>query len=96
MLPCRSNKSRMQRRKLRIQNEQMKTLMSSLMTDKGEGAAQSIDQLVYAHELAFVMTDMEGSTAQAAANPAAYAKIQQVHDMVRGLSLSCRHCRSAC
>ena len=74
----------MRRKKVRIQNEQMKAMMSSLMTHKGEGAANSIDQLVHAHELAFVMTDMEGSTAQAAANPAAYAKIQQVHDMVRG------------
>ena len=96
MLPCRSDKTRMRRKKVRIQNEQMKTMMSSLMTHKGEGAANSIDQLVHAQELAFVMTDMEGSTAQAAANPAAYAKIQQVHDMVRRPSLSCGHCCSCC
>ncbi len=86
----------MRRKKVRIQNEQMKAMMSSLMTHKCEGAANSIDQLVHAHELAFVMTDMEGSTAQAAANPAAYAKIQQVHDMVRRLPLSCGHCRICC
>ena len=96
VLPCRSDKTRMRRKKVRIQNEQMKAMMSSLMTHKGEGAANSIDQLVHAHELAFVMTDMEGSTAQAAANPAAYAKIQQVHDMVRSLYLSCGHCCSCC
>lgn len=73
----------MARKKLRSQNEQMKALMSSLMTRKGEGGQHSMDQLMHAHELAFVMTDMEGSTAQASTNPAAFEKIQQVHDMVR-------------
>ena len=78
----RSHKSRMARKKLRSQNEQMKALMSSLMTRKGEGGQHSVDQLMHAHELVFVMTDMEGSTAQASTNPAAFEKIQQVHDMV--------------
>ena len=73
----------MQRKKLRSQNDQMKALMNGLMARKGDGGQQSMDQLVTAHELAFVMTDMEGSTSQASANPAAFEKIQQVHDMVR-------------
>ena len=79
----RSHKGRMQRKKLRSQNEQMKALMSGLMARKGEGGPQAMDQLVHAHELVFVMTDMEGSTSQASANPAAFEKVQQVHDMVR-------------
>ena len=78
----------MQRKKLRSQNEQMKALMASLMTRKGEGGQRSMDQLMHAHELAFVMTDMEGSTAQASTNPAAFEKIQQVHDMVRQIYCS--------
>ena len=79
----RSHKSRMQRKKLRSQNDQMKALMNGRMARKGDGGQQSMDQLVTAHELAFVMTDMEGSTSQASADPAAFEKIQQVHDMVR-------------
>ena len=72
----------MQRKKLRLQNEQMKALMGGIMERKGDGAQHSMDRLMHAHELAFVMTDMEGSTSQASANPAAFEKIQQVHDMV--------------
>ena len=79
----RSQKSRLERKKLRSQNEQMKALMGSLMTRKGEGGQQTMDRLMHAHELAFVMTDMEGSTTQASTDPAAFEKIQQVHDMVR-------------
>lgn len=72
----------MQRKKLRLQNEQMKALMGGIMEQQGDGAQHSMDRLMHAHELAFVMTDMEGSTSQASANPAAFEKIQQVHDMV--------------
>jgi hypothetical protein len=59
--------------------------MYGLMAQNHEGSSQAIDVLCNSREMAFVITDLEGSTVQASANAAAFGKVQEIHDSVRPL-----------
>jgi hypothetical protein len=51
----------------------------------GGGGGEALDDLNASREMAFVITDLEASTAMANADGAAFAKVQEIHDMVRPL-----------
>lgn len=46
----------------------------------GDAEKQQLDELKQLRELAFVITDLEASTAIAAAAPRHYDKVQEMHD----------------
>lgn len=52
--------------------------LSTLQT--GDAEKQQLDELKQLRELAFVITDLEASTAVAAAAPRQYDKVQEMHD----------------
>lgn len=56
--------------------------MTGLMANMSDGSKRAIDDLCDAREMAFVVTDLESSTAQASASAAAFAKVQEIHDTV--------------
>lgn len=56
--------------------------MYGLMANMSDGSRRAIDDLCTAREMAFVVTDLESSTAQASASAAAFAKVQEIHDTV--------------
>lgn len=60
--------------------------MYGLMAHMSDGSKRAIDDLCNAREMAFVVTDLESSTAQASASAAAFAKVQEIHDTVRSYS----------
>ncbi|EIE20201.1 hypothetical protein COCSUDRAFT_67530 [Coccomyxa subellipsoidea C-169] len=72
----------LQRRQARDRAKQLKSLMYGLMAHMGDGSKRAIDDLCNAREMAFVVTDLESSTAQASASAAAFAKVQEIHDTV--------------
>ncbi len=80
---CRTQASWLQRRQARDRAKQLKSLMYGLMAHMGDGSKRAIDDLCNAREMAFVVTDLESSTAQASASAAAFAKVQEIHDTVR-------------
>ncbi|KAK9786282.1 hypothetical protein WJX73_000303 [Symbiochloris irregularis] len=61
--------------------KQFKGLLSSLNTSTA-GAGGVADELNSARQLAFVVTDMESSTAMADANTHAFSRLQEIHDAV--------------
>lgn len=72
-------------REARAQAKQLKAHLYGLMAQPGSagGGADPLDDLNAAREMAFVITDLEASTAMANADGAAFAKVQDIHDMVR-------------
>ena len=86
----------MEAREAASQARELRGLIEGLMAQPGEGGGDAADELHAVRELAFVITDLEGSTAQANAGAAAFAKAQEIHDSVRSLpSHRChalRHC----
>ncbi|CAL8470951.1 g10493 [Coccomyxa elongata] len=70
----------LQRRQARERAKQLKNLMTGLMANMSDGSKRAIDDLCDAREMAFVVTDLESSTAQASASAAAFAKVQEIHD----------------
>ena len=60
----------------------LKSLMYGLVTGNGDAKSPG-EQLRDARNLAFVITDLQSSTAQAAANASAFLKVQEIHDTVR-------------
>jgi len=79
---CRTHASWVQRREARDRAKQLKSLMYGLMANMSDGSRRAIDDLCTAREMAFVVTDLESSTAQASASAAAFAKVQEIHDTV--------------
>lgn len=69
------------------QMKQLKGLMYGLVNVTGDPQKQQLDAIRNARELAFLITDLQDSTAMAAANPAAFRKVQDIHDTVGVLSL---------
>ena len=82
MCNCRSKANRLQRRNARNQSEQLKSLMNDLMSHSGDSGKGAMDELCNAREMAFVITDLESSTAQASTSAAAFGKVQEIHDTV--------------
>ena len=66
----------------RGQMKQLKGLMHGLVNVTGDPAKQQLDAIRNARELAFLITDLQDSTAMASANPAAFRKVQDIHDTV--------------
>ena len=66
----------------RGQMKQLKALMNGLVNVTGDPQKQQLDAIRNARELAFLITDLQDSTAMAAANPAAFRKVQDIHDTV--------------
>ncbi len=87
----RTHASWLQSREARNQAKQLKSLMYGLMAQSGDAGSRAADDLCHAREMAFVITDLEGSTAQASANAAAFGKVQEIHDTVRLRPLSALH-----
>lgn len=72
-----------QRRKIeREKMKQLKVLMYSLVQSKNAEGLTPAEQLRLARDYVFVTTDLQSSTAQAAASPTAFLKIQEIHDTV--------------
>lgn len=83
-----------QRQQEREKTKVMKSLMYSLVNSPNDGKAPA-DQLRNARNLAFVITDLQSSTAQAATSPHAFLKVQEIHDTVRQPASPCQ-CTSSC
>ena len=60
-------------------------LMAAPALGGNGGGGGALDDLSASREMAFVITDLEASTAMANADAAAFAKVQEIHDMVRAL-----------
>ena len=90
---CRADSQQTARRVARAQNKELKGLLTALVaTAGGDGP----ERLRNAREAAFVITDLESSTAQAAACPAAFRKLQDIHDSVCDSSLTHAVCLPVC
>ena len=90
---CRADSQQTARRVARAQNKELKGLLTALVaTAGGDGP----ERLRNAREAAFVITDLESSTAQAAACPAAFRKLQDIHDSVCDSSLTFTVCLPVC
>lgn len=70
--------------------KQLKGLMYSLVQTKNAEGLSPAEQLRLARNYVFVTTDLQSSTAQAAASPPAFLKIQEIHDTVSSQPLSLR------
>ena len=66
----------------RGQMKQLKGLMHGLVNVTGDPEKQQLDAIRNAHQLAFLITDLQDSTAMASANPVAFRKVQDIHDTV--------------
>jgi hypothetical protein len=76
-----------QRRDHRNQMKQLKALMYGLVNTSGDPGDKQADAIRSLRELCFVITDLESSTAQAAADPEAFVTIQEIHDEVHRRAL---------
>lgn len=63
----------------------LKGTMFGLADYAGDPTKKHLDEIRNARELAFLITDLEGSTALAAADAKAFRHIQEIHDAVRKL-----------
>ncbi|DBA77690.1 TPA: hypothetical protein ACH3X2_008392 [Trebouxia sp. C0005] len=64
----------------RGQMKQLKGLMHGLVNVTGDPEKQQLDAIRNARQLAFLITDLQDSTAMASANPVAFRKVQDIHD----------------
>lgn len=62
--------------------KQLKGLMHGLVNVTGDPEKQQLDAIRNARQLAFLITDLQDSTAMASANPVAFRKVQDIHDTV--------------
>ena len=85
----RFNARRSARREQRRQMKELKTLMYGLVASGGDPLQKRMDEIRNSRQLCFVMTDLEASTAQAAADPDAFLQVQDIHDTVRGQKSLC-------
>ena len=86
---CRLVRRHEETRAQRGQMKQLKGLMHGLVNITGDPAKQQLDAIRNARELAFLITDLQDSTAMASANPVAFRKVQDIHDTVRLFSSAC-------
>ena len=63
--------------------KELKALMYGLVASGGDPLQKRMDEIRNSRQLCFVMTDLEASTAQAAADPDAFLQVQDIHDTVR-------------
>lgn len=81
-VPYRLVRRQEETRAQRGQMKQLKNLMQNLVNVTGDPQKQQLDAIRNARELAFLITDLQDSTAMAAANAAAFRKVQDIHDTV--------------
>ena len=62
---------------------ELKALMHGLVNSSGEPGQAAAEEMRTCRELAFVMTDLEGSTTMASQDQGAFVIIQEIHDTVR-------------
>ena len=67
----------------RRQAKALKSLMFGLTAAGGDSGARAADAMRTAREAVFVITDMESSTAQAAASAAGASSVQAIYDTAR-------------
>lgn len=79
---CRLVRRQEETKAQRGQMKQLKGLMHGLVNVTGDPAKQQLDAIRNARELAFLITDLQDSTAMASANPVAFRKVQDIHDTV--------------
>ena len=82
LLACRYKLEAAQRLQEREKTKVLKSLMYSLVNSTMNDGKTPAEQLRNARNLAFVVTDLQSSTAQAAASPHAFLKVQEIHDTV--------------
>jgi hypothetical protein len=70
----------------RRQAKALKALMFGLTAAGGDSGARAADAMRTAREAVFVITDMESSTAQAAASAAGASSVQAIYDTARAAS----------
>ncbi|PSC75196.1 Helicase sen1 [Micractinium conductrix] len=68
------------RKRMRGQMKNFKYLMQSLVQQVGDAEERQLEELKQLRELAFVITDLQDSTAIAAAAPRQFEKVQEMHD----------------
>ncbi|KAK9829405.1 hypothetical protein WJX72_005653 [[Myrmecia] bisecta] len=78
----RANVRQERKKEVRGQMKVLKSLMYGLVNTSGDPTKKQYDEIRNSKELAFVITDLENSTAQAAADPKAFLHIQDIHDTV--------------
>ena len=66
----------------RGQMKQLKGLMHGLVNVTGDPEKQQLELIRNARQLAFLITDLQDSTAMASANAVAFKKVQDIHDTV--------------
>jgi len=76
----------------RRQAKALKALMFGLTAAGGDSGARAADAMRTAREAVFVITDMESSTAQAAASAAGASSVQAIYDTARGPPPAPRPC----
>ena len=79
---CRLVRRQEETRAQRGQMKQLKGLMHGLVNVTGDPDKQQLDAIRNARQLAFLITDLQDSTAMASANPVAFRKVQDIHDTV--------------
>lgn len=79
----------------RRQAKALKSLMFGLTAAGGDSGARAADAMRTAREAVFVITDMEASTAQAAASAAGASSVQAIYDTARALAVPRVACRGA-
>ncbi len=79
---CRLVRRQEETRAQRGQMKQLKGLMHGLVNVTGDPEKQQLDAIRNARQLAFLITDLQDSTAMASANAAAFRKVQDIHDTV--------------
>ena len=67
----------------------LKGTMFGLADYAGDPTKKHLDEIRNARELAFLITDLEGSTALAAADAKAFRHIQEIHDAVHTPAPKC-------
>ena len=82
---CRLVRRQEETRAQRGQMKQLKGLMHGLVNVTGDPEKQQLDAIRNARQLAFLITDLQDSTAMASANAAAFRKVQDIHDTVSWL-----------
>lgn len=87
---CRYKKQKRAKKEHRGNMKLLKGTMFGLADYAGDPTKKHLDEIRNARELAFLITDLEGSTALAAADAKAFRHIQEIHDAVRERPPACR------
>lgn len=78
----------MARARERAQRKSLRTLLTGMSSEHFTKMNDFDDVLRTYTPMCFVVTDLENSTGMAAADKAAYTQLQQLHDVVRFVSIA--------